>query len=98
MTTFDIVPAFNVFEDRCPGFNSGSISVKIDLFCFEGMEKGFTAGVIIATPFSAHALSGPCCDQFSTKGDAGILHAPIRMDESALCLDFAGYRPCQKPL
>jgi hypothetical protein len=34
MTTFDIVPAFNVFEDRCPGFNSGSISVKIDLFCF----------------------------------------------------------------
>ena len=84
MPSFNIVPAFYVFEDRRSGFCPRVISVKIDLFCFKGMEKGFTASIIITVSFTSHALSGTGSDEFFSKGGTGILYAPIRIDDQSL--------------
>ncbi len=54
------------------------------------MEKGFTASIIIAVPFTAHALSGPGGDEFSAKGSSTLasLASPTNSVVSALNADI----------
>jgi hypothetical protein len=51
-----VIKDFNIFEDILSGLGSGTVFFEINHFCFEGMEKGFHNGVIIAITFRIHTL------------------------------------------
>jgi len=83
MATDAIVKDLDIVKDPMPGFGSGRIQTGIDLLHFEGMEKRLGTGIVVTVSFATHALAKLLLFQRPSEGPAGILAAPIGMEDHA---------------
>ena len=63
MYALTIVKHFNVFKHSRPGVLPSFEAEKRQPFRFQRMKKGFGDRMVVAVPFSAHALNDPVLGQ-----------------------------------
>jgi len=83
---FPGVKYFNVFEETLSGLFPCSIVFSVHQFGFQGFEKGFGNGVIIAIAVATHTLNQAMFRQLLPEGYTCILDTSIRMN----LLHFSG--------
>lgn len=87
METRSVVKSFDVIGGSANGLVMRFVNGVIDLFHLEAFEEAFHWRVVVAVPFSAHALQETLvCEAFS-KRLAGVLGSPVAVyDQSFLWL------------
>ena len=80
MLPFPVVKDLNIFKQAVSGRFSSSVVFRIHQFCFQGFEKGFCDGVVIAVAFAAHTLNKSMFRKLLPEGFTRILDTSIRMN------------------
>jgi len=90
MSSAPVVKQLDVFKDGAFSLTSGSEGVIVKPFHFQLTPKRFHRGVVVAVSLSAHAANETIASQQLLILFAGILHAPVRMNQQTpLCAGSA---------
>jgi len=79
MPAAGVVEGFEVAEDAGASLLAGEVLVSLHLLGFEGSEKTFHGGIIIAVAFSAHAWDEVVFVEGISIIETGVLAASIGM-------------------